>query len=96
MRHALAAHLRPLLHDSETPTPNPMSNGTKWSIGITAGVAVTVGLLNWRSKTKCTERLASLQKTFGTTDPVALKQAVEALGGTMPDCSGFPLFREGI
>lgn len=96
MRNALAQHLRPFLHTDLGAQDNPMGTGTKWAIGLTAGALVTVGLLNWRSKSKCQARLESLQQTFGTTDPIALRAAVEAMGGKMPDCSGFPLFREGI
>jgi hypothetical protein len=98
--NSLASYFRPFVqslgsHENDVQR-NPMGRGTKIALGVGAASIVAVLLLNERSKSKCRERLAHLQGTYGTDDPEKLRLLVEASGGTMPDCGAFPLFREGI
>lgn len=100
MHNALSNYLRPFVQSIGTQVTtvqqNPMGRGTKIALGVGAASIVVLGLLNLTAKRKCEGRLASLQQTYGTADPEKLRALVEADGGTMPDCGGFPLFREGI
>lgn len=66
-----------------------------WLLGMLA-VGGAVALANAASQAKCRARRRSLEKSLGTTDPVELAARIRALGGDVPDCTGFTLAREGI
>ncbi len=61
------------------------------------GLVAAFGFATARSKQKCKARLRAIRKAYpGLTDAQRKKIVEQTDGGSWPDCSGIPIFREGI